>query len=187
MATSHSVINFYSLKKGTNMKLIILTGLVLGSLSITAMPINAQTDSNKETAVQKPSTDNLINTLNSATQTKPENLIESLIGNIGTICYNRECSTSDVDHMVSSVVDAVGSDSPLISDFLQALALYGADADTITLAAINYGIDATIASQATAAGGAAPLSAPRFSLPNRSTPSGSGGSGGDSGISESEN
>ncbi|MBW7411681.1 hypothetical protein J9A15_26760, partial [Escherichia coli] len=62
------------------------------------------------------------------------------------------CSNAQVDQMITAVIAAFGVDSPMVATLLAALSAYGVDSDTITLAAINAGIDATIASQATAAG-----------------------------------
>ena len=93
----------------------------------------------------------------------------------------------DVFEDVAVVVDAIGADSPLIADFLAALVAAGVDSDTVTLAAITAGVDATVASEATAAGpGGAPAPAAPVivTLPTTAVPQGAGGTGGDAGISE---
>ena len=95
------------------------------------------------------------------------------------------CNTADIDILVTTVVDELGADNPLISDFLSSLSSTCSNSDAITLAAITAGVDATIASEATAAGpGAGQPAPPVGSLPTLPTPPGSGGTGGDNGISE---
>ncbi|MCQ8876502.1 hypothetical protein NQT69_00410 [Pseudoalteromonas shioyasakiensis] len=163
------------------MKVITLTGIMIGALWFVPSQVIAK---DLQTAT-KPHADKLISTLQDAQPNKPDDFTQSLVKEISSICYSRECNSGDVDFMVSTVINAIGKDNPLISDFLHALNLYGTDFDTITLSAITYGVDATVASEATAAGGTPTLLIPDFSLPNRTTPNGSGGSGGDSGISES--
>ena len=119
-----------------------------------------------------------------------------------------DCSAEDVDALINDAIAAVGADNPLIADVLGAMSAAGIDSDTLTLAAVSAGVDATVASEATAAGpngnnanpnapgqtagdNTAPNSnanpnarsrVPGFvSLP---TPPGAGGNGGDDGISE---
>ena len=88
---------------------------------------------------------------------------------------------------MNAVISAIGADSPFISDFLAALVTAGVNSDAVTLAAITAGVDATIASQATAAGPTeptAPASPLIVTLPTTTVPQGAGGTGGDAGISE---
>ncbi len=96
------------------------------------------------------------------------------------------CNTADIDILVTTVVDELGADNPLISDFLNSLSTTCSNTDAITLAAITAGVDATVASEATAAGPGAgqPAPPPVVGLPTLPTPPGSGGTGGDNGISE---
>ncbi len=104
----------------------------------------------------------------------------------GALANDVCCNTADIDILVKTVVDELGADSPLISDFLSSLSSTCSNSDAITLAAITAGVDATIASEATAAGPGTgqPAPAPVASLPTLPTPPGSGGTGGDNGISE---
>ncbi|NMM39547.1 hypothetical protein [Pseudoalteromonas arctica] len=96
------------------------------------------------------------------------------------------CNTADIDILVNTVVNELGADNLLISDFLSSLSSTCSNSDAITLAAITAGVDATIASEATAAGPSTGQLAPPpvVSLPTLPTPPGSGGTGGDNGISE---
>ena len=103
----------------------------------------------------------------------------------GALANDVCCNTADIDILVNTVVDELGADNPLISDFLSSLSSTCSNSDAITLAAITAGVDATIASEATAAGpGAGQPAPPVGSLPTLPTPPGSGGTGGDNGISE---
>ncbi|CAM2733955.1 hypothetical protein [Pseudoalteromonas distincta] len=178
------------------MKKLILAALVASAYALTALPAYAQTDN--DTVVQETSINSILAILNNVTaDTTPEQLREELVEAIKRICKNKEkveldekllngaCGASDIDAMINAVVASFGADSPLISDFLAALSTAGFDSDTITLAAITAGIDATIASEATAAGPApGQVAPPVVSLPTLPTPPGAGGTGGDTGISE---
>lgn len=130
----------------------------------------------------------LIRTLTSKVLSQPEERAKALVEEIKVICANRKCTPAQVNQMTLQTVNEIGESNPLIADFLTALVSYGVSPDEVTLAAITNNIDATIASAATAAGGSIQTtrSPSTFRLPNRATPSGSGGSGGDSGISETE-
>ena len=167
------------------MKKLILAGLVLG-VAVIALPVNAQTDG----------TNSLVNVLNNASaDATPEQLEADLLAAIVSVCS--DCTAEEVDAMINDVIAAVGADSPLIADVLSAMSAAGIDSDTVTLAAVSAGVDATVASEATAAGpnvpgqNAAPNAnanpnvrsrVPAFvSLP---APPGAGGTGGDDGISE---
>ena len=166
------------------MKSFILAGLIAGASSLTVLPSYAQTDT--DAVVQTEGMTNLVNVLNSASaETAPDQLKADLVAAINGVCTN--CTAAQVDSMMNVVVDAVGADSPLIADFLAGLVAAGVDSDTVTLAAITAGVDATVASEATAAGpGGAPApSAPVIvTLPTTAVPQGAGGTGGDAGISE---
>ena len=178
------------------MKKLLLAGLVASATALTALPTHAQTDN--DAVVQEVSINNIIEILNNVTaDTSSEQLREDLVEAIKRICKNKEkveldekllnaaCSAADIDAMVASVVAQFGADNPLISDFLAALTAAGLDSDAITLAAITAGVDATTASEATAAGpGVGQPAPPVGSLPTLPTPPGSGGTGGDNGISE---
>lgn len=177
------------------MKKLILAGLVASATAFTALPTYAQTDT--AVVVEDVAMNNLIAILSNVTaDTSPEQLKADLVEAITRICKNKEkvrtdkllnagCGSADIDAMITTVVDTFGADSPLISDFLAALAEFGIDPDAITIAAITAGIDATVASEATAAGpGAAPAPPVIGTLPTLPTPPGAGGTGGDTGISE---
>ena len=178
------------------MKKLLLAGLVASATALTALPTYAQTDN--DAVVQEVSINNIIDILNNVTaDTSSEQLREDLVEAIKRICKNKEkveldekllnaaCSAADIDAMVAAVVAQFGADNPLISDFLAALTAAGLDSDAITLAAITAGVDATTASEATAAGpGLGQPAPPVGSLPTLPTPPGSGGTGGDNGISE---
>lgn len=178
------------------MKKLILAGLVASASALTALPTYAQTDN--DAVVQEVSINSIIDILNNVTaDTTPEQLREDLVEAVKRICKNKEkikldekllngaCGAADIDAMVAAVVARFGADNPLISDFLAALSAAGLDTDAITLAAITAGVDATTASEATAAGpGAGQPAPPVGSLPTLPTPPGSGGTGGDNGISE---
>lgn len=104
----------------------------------------------------------------------------------GALANDICCNNADIDVLVTTVVDELGADNPLISDFLNSLSTTCSNTDAITLAAITAGVDATVASEATAAGPGAgqPAPPPVVGLPTLPTPPGSGGTGGDNGISE---
>jgi hypothetical protein len=166
------------------MKLILIAGLVASASALAALPTYAQTDT--DATVQTANIASLVNVLNNATaDTPPAQLQADLLAAIANVCS--DCTPAQVDVMMSDVVAAIGVDSPFIADFLAALVAAGIDNDLVTLAAITAGIDATIASEATAAGpGVSPLfSAPVIvTLPTTAVPQGAGGTGGDAGISE---
>ncbi|MBB1372089.1 hypothetical protein [Pseudoalteromonas sp. SR45-4] len=177
------------------MKSIILFGLIVGLCVFYVPQTYAQTNTSK--SVQSAGIDNLISILSNAPiNVSPEQLQQDLVAAIKIICKNNiknqldktlprgNCSNAQVDQMITAVIAAFGVDSPMVATLLAALSAYGIDSDTITLAAINAGIDATIASQATAAGPIQAQPNPPISLPVLPTPPGSGGTGGDAGISE---
>ncbi|TMO09587.1 hypothetical protein [Pseudoalteromonas sp. S558] len=179
------------------MKSIILAGLVASASAFISLPTYAQTDTAAK--VQNESMNSLINILSNVTaQTSPEQLEKDLLEAITRICKNNEknqldetipygsCSPANIDGMISAVIASFGVDSPLISNFLAALSAYGVDSDTITIAAITAGIDATVASEATAAGpvGTQPAPPVIVALPTLPVSPGAGGTGGDTGISE---
>ena len=181
---------------GRDMKKLILAGLIAGATAVVTLPVYAQADSA-----------GLVSVLNNATaDTSPEQLQADLLAAIEAACS--DCSAEDVEALINDAVAAVGADSPLVADVLGAMSAAGIDSDTLTLAAVTAGVDATTASEATAAGpngnnanpnapgqtpgdNAAPNNnanpnarsrVPGFvSLP---TPPGAGGNGGDGGISE---
>lgn len=165
--------------------------LLLASLlaTVTSFPIYAQTDSGSgSTAISQ-----LASIVSSADEnTSQEQLNSDLLAAIKAIC--EDCTATQVDAMITEVVNAVGADSPLISTFLTSLSNAGVDADIITLSAITAGVDATVASNATAAGPVQGNNSPTnqqqapdviFTAPATTpTPQGAGGNGGDAGISE---
>jgi len=178
---------------GRDMKKLLLAGLIASASAVVTLPANAQADSS-----------GLVSVLNNASaDATPEQLQADLLAAIQAACS--DCSAEDVDALINDAIAAVGADSPLVADVLSAMSAAGIDSDTLTLAAVSAGVDATTASEATAAGNpnapgqnpgnnAAPNSnanpnarsrVPAFvSLP---TPPGAGGNGGDDGISEVDN
>ena len=180
------------------MKSLILAGLFASASALTILPAFAQTDT--DAVVKIESLDSLIAILNNATAVTPSDelqqelvtAIEQLCQNTGPIdldspIANGTCSSEQLDAIMNAVITAIGADSAFISDFLAALVVAGVDSDAVTLAAITAGVDATVASEATAAGpGGAPAPAAPVIviLPTTAVPQGAGGTGGDAGISE---
>ncbi|KYL31556.1 hypothetical protein A2I98_19235 [Pseudoalteromonas agarivorans] len=166
------------------MKSLILASLFASASALIVLPAYAQTDT--DAVVQTEGMANLVNVLNNATaETAPEQLKADLVTAINGVCT--DCTPAQVDSMMTVVVDAIGAESPLIADFLAALVAAGVDSDAVTLAAITAGVDATIASEATAAGPTeptAPAGPVIVTLPTTTVPQGAGGTGGDAGISE---
>jgi len=168
---------------GRDMKKLILAGLIASATAVVTLPVNAQVDSS-----------GLVSILNNASaDTSPEQLQADLLAAVQSACS--DCSTDEIDALVNDVVAAVGADSPLVADFLSAMSDAGIDSDTLTLSAVSAGVDATVASDATAAGftnsgQSAPAPSSRSSVPafvSTPTPPGAGGTGGDGGISEVNN
>ena len=180
------------------MRSLILASLFVGASSFVTFPVYAQADN--DVIVQTDNLDTLINILTNATADTPsEELQEELVVAIEQLCQNTgpvdldspiangTCSAEQLDIIMNAVIAAIGADSPFISDFLAALVTAGVDSDAVTLAAITAGVDATIASEATAAGPTeptAPASPLIVTLPTTTVPQGAGGTGGDAGISE---
>lgn len=180
------------------MKSLIFAGLIVGASSFATFPVYAQTDN--DVVVQTEQLDTLINILTNATADTPsEELQQALVVAIEQLCQNTgpidldspiangTCSAEQLDVIMNAVIAAIGADSPFISDFLAALVTAGVDSDAVTLAAITAGVDATIASEATAAGPTeptAPAGPVIVTLPTTTVPQGAGGTGGDAGISE---
>ncbi|WP_024612054.1 hypothetical protein [Pseudoalteromonas sp. TB64] len=180
------------------MKTLILAGLIASAFAVSALPVYAQTST--DTVVQKQSMDSILNILNNAdSDTSPEELKKDLVDAINLLCQSDEdtpknieldlksgrCSAADIDKMITEVVAALGVDNALISDFLTSLVASGINSDAVTLAAIIAGVDATIASEATAAGPTITPAVPVIvNLPIPIIPPGAGGTGGDTGISE---
>ena len=165
------------------MKSLILVGL-LATVSLTSQ---AQTDTGSAPTASISALVNVLMNANESTTT--EQLEANLLAAINDVCNN--CTDEQVDAMINEATAAVGADSPLVANLLSALSDAGIDSDVVTLAAIGAGVDAQVASQATAAGpttgSPSGTSAPivSYNPPSApSAPSGAGGSGGDSGISE---
>lgn len=177
------------------MKSFILASLFASASALTVLPVNAQTDSN---AAQEDSISNLVSMLkNATTDTNSEQLEKELLVAIQRICKNNaegqdntvlngSCASADIDKIVSTVTTSIGTESPSVPKLLTALSEYGVDSDTITLAAITAGVDATAASEATAAGPitSVPVAPVIVTLPTTPFSPGAGGGGGDAGISE---
>lgn len=180
------------------MKSLILASLIVGTSSFVTLPVYAQADNN--VIVQTDNLDTLISILNNATaETPSDELQQNLVTAIEQLCQNTgpidldspiangTCTAEQLDIIMNAVIAAIGADSPFISDFLAALVTAGVDSDAVTLAAITAGVDATIASEATAAGPTeptAPAGPVIVTLPTTTVPQGAGGTGGDAGISE---
>ena len=180
------------------MKSIFLKSLLIGAMAFTVSPVYSQADS--DVVVQSDSLTNLLNILNNAPDDiSSEELQRELVAAIEQFCQNMgpidldspiangTCSAEQLDMLINAVVASLGADNALISDFLAALVTAGADSDAVTIAAITAGIDATVASEATAAGptDGTPVAAPPVVvLPTVTVPPGTGGTGGDAGISE---
>ncbi|BED88881.1 hypothetical protein PspMM1_13490 [Pseudoalteromonas sp. MM1] len=180
------------------MKSLILASLVASASALTVLPAYAQTDT--DAVVQTEGLDSLITILsNATTDTPPDELQQELVTAIEQLCQNTgpidldspiangTCSPEQLDAIMNAVIAAIGVDSTLISDFLAALVSAGVDSDAVTLAAITAGVDATVASEATAAGPTeptAPAGPVIVTLPTTTVPQGAGGTGGDAGISE---
>ena len=180
------------------MRSLILASLFVGASSFVAFPVYAQ--AHNDVIVQTDNLDTLINILTNATADTPsEELQEELVVVIEQLCQNTgpvdldspiangTCSAQQLDIIMNAVISAIGADSPFISDFLAALVTAGVNSDAVTLAAITAGVDATIASEATAAGPTeptAPAGPVIVTLPTTTVPQGAGGTGGDAGISE---
>lgn len=180
------------------MKSLILASLFASASALTVLPAFAQTDT--DAVVQTESLDSLIAIINNATADTPsDELQQELITAVEQLCQNTgpidldspiangTCSPEQLDAIMNAVIAAIGADSAFISDFLTALVAAGVDSDAVTLAAITAGVDATIASEATAAGPTeptAPAGPVIVTLPTTTVPQGAGGTGGDAGISE---
>jgi len=181
------------------MKKLILASVIASAFTLIATPTFAQTDSDVTVPAQNVSA--LVTILNNATaDTSQEQLEADLAAAISEMCS--DCTPEQIDTMMNDVVAAIGADSPLISNFLAAMTAAGIDSDAVTLAAITAGVDATTASEATAAGNPnAPGQNPGDNAPPNAnananaranvpgfvtlpTPPGAGGNGGDDGISE---
>ncbi|MCW1717713.1 hypothetical protein OIZ54_03010 [Pseudoalteromonas sp. A3] len=180
------------------MRALILASLIVGTSSFVTLPVYAQADN--DVVVQTGNLDTLISILNNATaETPSDELQQNLVTAIEQLCQNTgpidldspiangTCSAEQLDIIMNAVIAAIGADSPFISDFLAALVTAGVNSDAVTLAAITAGVDATIASEATAAGPTeptAPAGPVIVTLPTTTVPQGAGGTGGDAGISE---
>lgn len=180
------------------MKSLILASLFVGASTFVTFPVYAQADT--DVIVQTDNIDALIDILANATADTPsDELQQKLVVAIEQLCKNSApidlndpiangtCSAEQLDIIMNSIIAAIGADSPFVSDFLAALVAAGVNSDAVTLAAITAGVDATIASEATAAGPTeptAPTGPVTVSLPTPTVPQGAGGTGGDAGISE---
>ncbi len=79
------------------------------------------------------------------------NIISDAIANIcgdGSICADEDAA----NELLADAIETIGADSPLIQQVLAAANKSGMNTDSITSVAIASGVDATIASEATAAG-----------------------------------
>ena len=88
--------------------------------------------------------------------------------------------------MLSNVLFGLGADSPLIVSILTIATEAGINSDTVTAIAIASGIDATIASEATAAGAIAGTGGNNAGNTGNNLSNNTGGGGGGGGISANQ-
>ncbi|BDF95907.1 hypothetical protein [Pseudoalteromonas sp. KAN5] len=102
------------------------------------------------------------------------------------LAMNKTCTQTPpaADEVLTAVINALGSDHEQIESILKAAIKKCIDSDSVTVVAIAAGVDPSLASLATASGGA--VSFPATTILAPVIPTGSG-SGGDSGISEVNN
>ncbi|MBE0377037.1 hypothetical protein [Pseudoalteromonas prydzensis] len=102
------------------------------------------------------------------------------------LAMNNTCTQTPpaADEVLTAVINALGSDHDQIESILKAATNKCIDSDSVTVIAIAAGVDPSLASSATASGGA--VSNPATAILAPVIPTGSG-SGGDSGISEVNN
>lgn len=88
--------------------------------------------------------------------------------------------------LIATAIDALGADSPQIPNILKMASDYGIDRDTVTAIAIARGVDATIASEATAAGAIATTDRNNLGNTGNNLANNTGGGGGGGGISTNQ-
>lgn len=98
---------------------------------------------------------NLNTTLTTAIANNPA-LAESLVAAaLDTVCVNIDtvaCANSEAaETVIATSITVLGADSPLITNILTVATDAGVNVDTVISVAIANGVDATIASEATAA------------------------------------
>ncbi len=180
------------------MKISIIATVVSCALGLTTVNALAQVES----APAQNTTPSALSTVlsNATADSDPAQLQAELAAAIAQTCS--DCTEAEVQAMMAEATATLGADSPVMQIVLNAMADSGISADTITLAAVSLGVDATAVSQATAAGPATPLAdgvaqapqQPNFNQPAQPATGGipapavavqgAGGTGGDSGISE---
>ena len=107
-----------------------------------------------------------------------ESLVAAAIAAVGP---NSEAAET----IIATAISALGSDSPFIANILRIATEAGVNSDTVTAIAIASGVDATIASEATAAG---PITAGGNNAGNtgNNLSNNTGGGGGGGGISANQ-
>ncbi|PKG82555.1 hypothetical protein CXF85_13820 [Colwellia sp. 75C3] len=113
-----------------------------------------------------------------------ESLVAAAIAAVGE-------DSEAAETIIATAIIALGADSPQIANILNIATEAGVNSDTVTSIAIASGVDATIASEATAAGSTPANSSPISSTPTNKTPTytspgNSGGGGGGGGISKNQ-
>ena len=168
-----------------------LAAIIFASFSATIMPVQAididpAAQGIIDTAIQSeciPNTEtpkkcDITGLLATAITDNPalaESLVAAALASVGDDAEAAEA-------IIASAIATLGADSPLIASILQIATEAGVDSDTVTVIAIENGVDATIASEATAAGNnVADITAVNTGTSNLTD---AGGGGGGGGISE---
>lgn len=186
--------------KGTAMNNKTLAAALFASLSAIILPVNAM-DINPvaqeiiDTALINKCNFDIVTTQDSDIKTTDScdfnqvlitaitnnpDLADSLVAAaIAAVGPNTEAAES----IIASAIIALGIDSPLITNILTAATEAGVNSDTVTVIAIANGVDATIASEATAAGD---NTGNTTNTGNGNSGNNSGGGGGGGGISTNQ-
>ena len=140
----------------------ILAAVIFGSLSAITLPAQAKDINQTAQSYIDSFSENKCSV--DITESKECDLNEALIAAISQFPIFAEsllaaaikvvgANTEAAETLVASAIFALGVDSPLIANILKVATEAGVDGDTLTAIAIASGVDATIASEATAAGG----------------------------------
>ena len=118
-------------------------------------------------------------------ETRDSDIEETEACNFSAVLNKAIAENPDLaDSLLTAAILSLGADSPLIGDLLTAATNSGIDGDSVTAIAIANGVDATIASEATAAGpnaGGALGNTGTTTTTNRGNAGAGGGGGGISG------
>ncbi|NQY50341.1 MAG: hypothetical protein HRT50_14800 [Colwellia sp.] len=139
----------------------ILAAVIFGSLSAITLPAQAKDINQTAQSYIDSFSENKCSV--DITESKECDLNEALIAAISQFPIFAEsllaaaikvvgANTEAAETLVASAIFALGVDSPLIANILKVATEAGVDGDTLTAIAIASGVDATIASEATAAG-----------------------------------